>query len=71
MKGSFNTAQNIEQYGFQQYQLGKQKLGEMKKKIEEENRENIRILEQKLKRELEQNEMAKLEAQKEVDRMKS
>ena len=34
MKGSFNNAENIEQYGFEQYQLGKQKLEEMKRQME-------------------------------------
>lgn len=39
IRGSFHNAESIEQYGFQQYQLGKQKLEEMKKKMEEQNLE--------------------------------
>ena len=59
IRGSFHNVESIEQYGFQQYQLGKQKLEEMKKKMEEQNLETMRIFEEKLKKEMEEKETAR------------
>ena len=59
IRGSFHNAESIEQYGFQQYQLGKQKLEEMKKKMEEQNQEQMRVFEEKLKAEMEVKENAR------------